>query len=88
MTLELAALYADAGDVDVLIIANPCFGLDFASVAEIRAQIIQRNRGATVLLVSEDLDEMLRASAKPIAPPSASTWLAIAVGWSFARQRH
>jgi simple sugar transport system ATP-binding protein len=44
----------------VLIVANPCFGLDFASVAEIRAQILdQRNRGAAVLLVSEDLDEIL-----------------------------
>jgi ABC-type uncharacterized transport system ATPase subunit len=42
-------------DVDVLIVANPCFGLDFASVAHIRAQIMeQRNRGAAVLLVSED----------------------------------
>ena len=42
-----------SGDVDVLIVANPCFGLDFASVAEIRAQIMeQRNRGAAVLLVS------------------------------------
>ena len=41
--------------VDVLIVANPCFGLDFASVAEIRSQILeQRNRGAAVLLVSED----------------------------------
>ena len=49
-----------AGDVDVLIVANPCFGLDFASVVEIRAQIMeQRNRGAAVLLVSEDLDEIL-----------------------------
>jgi general nucleoside transport system ATP-binding protein len=49
-----------SGDVDVLIVANPCFGLDFASVAEIRAQIMeQRNRGAAVLLVSEDLDEIL-----------------------------
>jgi len=49
-----------AGDVDVLIVANPCFGLDFASVAEIRAQIMeQRNRGAAVLLVSEDLDEII-----------------------------
>jgi general nucleoside transport system ATP-binding protein len=49
-----------AGDVDVLIVANPCFGLDFASVAEIRSQIMeQRNRGAAVLLVSEDLDEIL-----------------------------
>lgn len=49
-----------SGDVAVLIVANPCFGLDFASVAEIRAQIMeQRNRGAAVLLVSEDLDEVL-----------------------------
>ncbi|MDX7951914.1 ABC transporter ATP-binding protein [Lichenihabitans sp. Uapishka_5] len=46
--------------VDVLIVANPCFGLDFASVAEIRGQIMdQRNAGAAVLLVSEDLDEIL-----------------------------
>ena len=46
--------------VEVLVVANPCFGLDFASVAEIRSQIMeQRNRGAAVLLVSEDLDEIL-----------------------------
>jgi simple sugar transport system ATP-binding protein len=52
-----------SGDVDVLIVANPCFGLDFASVAEIRSQIMeQRNRGAAVLLVSEDLDEILELS--------------------------
>ncbi len=52
-----------SGDVDVLIVANPCFGLDFASVAEIRAQIMdQRNKGAAVLLVSEDLDEILELS--------------------------
>jgi general nucleoside transport system ATP-binding protein len=52
-----------SGEVDVLIVANPCFGLDFASVAEIRAQIMdQRNRGAAVLLVSEDLDEVLQLS--------------------------
>jgi general nucleoside transport system ATP-binding protein len=48
-----------SGDVKLLIVANPCFGLDFASAAEIRAQIIeQRNRGAAVLLISEDLDEI------------------------------
>ena len=52
-----------SGDVDVLVVANPCFGLDFASVAEIRSQIMeQRNRGAAVLLVSEDLDEILELS--------------------------
>src|SRR6202161_56596 len=50
-------------DVDVLIVANPCFGLDLVSVADIRAQIMdQRNRGAAVLLVSEDLDEILELS--------------------------
>src|SRR5258708_6660450 len=49
-----------SGDAHVLAVANPCFGLDFASVAEIRSQIMeQRNRGAAVLLVSEDLDEIL-----------------------------
>jgi simple sugar transport system ATP-binding protein len=49
-----------SGDVGVLVVANPCAGLDFASVAEIRAQIMdQRNKGAAVLLVSEDLDEIL-----------------------------
>jgi ABC-type uncharacterized transport system ATPase subunit len=52
-----------SGNVDVLIVANPCFGLDFASVAEIRTQIMeQRNAGAAVLLVSEDLDEVLELS--------------------------
>ncbi len=54
-----------SGDVDVLIVANPCFGLDFASAADIRAQIVeQRNRGAAVLLVSEDLDEVLELSGR------------------------
>ncbi|MFN8832117.1 MAG: ABC transporter ATP-binding protein [Labrys sp. (in: a-proteobacteria)] len=54
-------------DVDVLIVANPCFGLDFASVAEIRSQIMEaRNRGAAVLLVSEDLDEILELSDRVV----------------------
>ncbi|MGA2231731.1 MAG: ABC transporter ATP-binding protein [Tepidisphaeraceae bacterium] len=49
--------------VEVLIAANPCFGLDFAAAAEIRAQIIEaRNRGSAVLLVSEDLDEVFELS--------------------------
>ncbi len=49
-----------SGEVDVLIAANPVFGLDFAAVADIHAQIMAaRNRGAAVLLVSEDLDELL-----------------------------
>lgn len=49
-----------SGDVDLLIVANPCFGLDFTAVAEIRSRIMAaRNRGAAVLLISEDLDEIM-----------------------------
>jgi simple sugar transport system ATP-binding protein len=46
-------------DVEVLIAANPCMGLDFAAVSEIHTRLVQaRNRGAAVLLVSADLDEI------------------------------
>jgi len=49
-----------AGEIDVLIAANPVFGLDFAAVAEIHSRILAvRARGGAVLLVSEDLDELL-----------------------------
>ena len=52
-----------ADDVEVLIAANPCMGLDFAAVAEIHDRILAaRNGGAAVLLVSEDLDELLALS--------------------------
>jgi ABC-type uncharacterized transport system ATPase subunit len=59
--IQRAVLARELGDeVQVLVAANPCFGLDFRAVAEIRSQIMQaRNRGAAVLLVSEDLDEIL-----------------------------
>ncbi len=51
------------GDVDLLIVSNPCFGLDFSAVAEIRARIMRaRNAGTAVLLLSEDLDELLEMS--------------------------
>ena len=47
-------------NVNLLIIQNPCFGLDEAAATEIRKQIVQaRDRGAAVLLVSEDLDEIM-----------------------------
>lgn len=52
-----------AGDINVLIAANPVFGLDFAAVAEIHQRILQvRERGGAVLLISEDLDELLELS--------------------------
>ena len=47
-------------EVRLLIMQNPCFGLDVAAAAEIRRQIVRaRNSGAAVLLISEDLDEVL-----------------------------
>jgi simple sugar transport system ATP-binding protein len=52
-----------SGDVSLLIVANPCFGLDFAAVKAIRDRIMAaRNRGVAVLLISEDLDELLELS--------------------------
>ena len=54
-------------DVSILIAANPCFGLDFAAVAQIHAEIIAaRNRGAAVLLVSEDIDELLELADRVV----------------------
>jgi general nucleoside transport system ATP-binding protein len=53
--------------IRLLIAANPCFGLDFAAVEYIHGQIIAaRNRGVAVLLVSEDLDELLKLSDRII----------------------
>lgn len=50
-------------EVSVLIVANPVFGLDFTAVAEIHERILDaRDRGAAVLLISEDLDELLEIS--------------------------
>jgi simple sugar transport system ATP-binding protein len=52
-----------SGSINVLIAANPVFGLDFAAVAEIHARILQvRAKGGAVLLISEDLDELLELS--------------------------
>jgi general nucleoside transport system ATP-binding protein len=48
---------------DLLLVSNPVFGLDFAAVAEIHGRLVAaRNRGAAVLLVSEDLDELMQLS--------------------------
>ncbi len=50
-------------NINLLIAANPCFGLDFSAVDYIHSQILAaRNRGVAVLLVSEDLDELLKLS--------------------------
>ena len=51
------------GEVNLLLVSNPCFGLDFSAVAAIRSRIVDaRNSGTAVLLLSEDLDEILELS--------------------------
>ncbi|MES2624603.1 MAG: ABC transporter ATP-binding protein [Pseudomonadota bacterium] len=50
-------------ELGVLVVSNPCFGLDFKAVADIRSRILEaRNKGVAVLLLSEDLDEILELS--------------------------
>jgi simple sugar transport system ATP-binding protein len=45
---------------DLLVAAQPTRGLDIVSARAVRAQLLQaRERGAGVLLVSEDLDELM-----------------------------
>ena len=47
----------------ILIAANPTRGLDIQAATEIRKMLIeQRNQGAVILLISEDLDEILNIS--------------------------
>jgi general nucleoside transport system ATP-binding protein len=49
----------------LLIVANPCFGLDFQATAEIHTRLrAARDAGCGVLLVSEDLDELLALASR------------------------
>ena len=55
------------GSPRLLIVANPCFGLDFQASAEIHARLrAARDAGAGVLLVSEDLDEILALASRMV----------------------
>ncbi|MEP2639887.1 ABC transporter ATP-binding protein [Roseobacter sp.] len=56
-----------SGQVDLLVISNPCFGLDFSAVSEIRTRIMDaRNAGAAVLILSEDLDEIMELTDRVV----------------------
>jgi len=47
-------------DASLLLVSNPSFGLDFTAVAEVHQRLRDaRARGAGVLMVGEDLDELL-----------------------------
>ena len=68
--VQRAVLARELGAVNdlpprLLIVANPCFGLDFQATAEIHARLrAARDAGAGVLLVSEDLDELLALASR------------------------
>jgi simple sugar transport system ATP-binding protein len=48
-------------DASLLLVSNPSFGLDFTAVAEVHQRLREaRARGAAVLMVGEDLDELLQ----------------------------
>lgn len=51
------------GNIKALIVSDPCFGLDFAAVSTIRDRLVEaRNQGTAILLISEDLDEIMKLS--------------------------
>jgi simple sugar transport system ATP-binding protein len=68
--VQRAVLARELGAVNdaparLLIVANPCFGLDFQATAEIHARLrAARDAGTGVLLVSEDLDELLALASR------------------------
>ena len=48
---------------DLLVVQEPTWGLDVGATQYVRGQLLEaRNRGAAVLLVSEDLEEILALS--------------------------
>jgi len=61
--VQRAVLARDLGrrEARIMVVANPCFGLDFAATAFVHNQLIEmRNSGGAVLLISEDLDELMK----------------------------
>lgn len=51
----------DSGMARIVVAANPCFGLDLAATAFVHNHLVElRNSGGSVLLVSEDLDELIK----------------------------
>jgi len=53
--------------VELLVVANPVFGLDFNAVSETHARLLAvRAAGGAILLVSEDLDELLELADRII----------------------
>ncbi|MEN9313682.1 MAG: hypothetical protein RIS35_75 [Pseudomonadota bacterium] len=62
--VQRAVLARELSDeAELLLVSNPVFGLDFVAVAEVHARLVDaRDRGAAVLMVSEDLDELIHVA--------------------------
>jgi general nucleoside transport system ATP-binding protein len=61
--VQRAVLARDLGgrEARIMVVANPCFGLDFAATTFVHNQLIAlQNAGGAVLLISEDLDEIMK----------------------------
>ena len=82
--VQRAVLARELGAVNdaparLLIVANPCFGLDFQASAEIHARLrAARDSGAGILLVSEDLDELLALASRLVVLSHGQVALACA----------
>jgi simple sugar transport system ATP-binding protein len=49
--------------VKILVVAEPCFGLDFAATDFVHEQLrAARDRGVAILVISSDIDELLKIS--------------------------
>jgi simple sugar transport system ATP-binding protein len=61
--VQRTVLARDLGSASakILVIANPCFGLDLGATAFVHNHLLElRNSGGAVLLISEDLDELIK----------------------------
>lgn len=73
------------GDPDIILASQPTRGLDVGAVAYVHARLIEaRDRGAAVLLISEDLDEIQTLSDRilvihrgHLSPPSERGQLSV-----------
>jgi simple sugar transport system ATP-binding protein len=59
------------GDAKIVVVSNPCFGLDFAATAFVHNHLVElRNSGGSVLLASEDLDELIKLADRIVVMSS------------------
>jgi ABC-type uncharacterized transport system ATPase subunit len=61
------------GEARILVVANPCHGLDLVATAFVHNHLIElRNNGGALLLVSEDLDELAKLADRIVVVSSGT----------------